>query len=262
MRKYINIFYVCFKRSLIRDMTFKANFIIRFFTDAIYLFIYILFFTVLFGKVSEIAGWSKHEVILLLGTFHIIISLFFSFFFPNLLLIPMHVNRGSLDGFIKMPVDTQFVLSINNIDTGSITNGILGLIFVIRAMTALNMTVDIIQIINFVFYIIVGVGILYCTFFIALMTSFWLQEANWCIGLFMTLNGFADKPISIYKGLIGRIFVYLIPYALIANVPSAILLNKDIQNFKSVAFLSLIFLFLLGRHIWKNGLKRYEGASI
>lgn len=243
-------------------MTFKANFIIRFFTDAIYLFVFIIYFSILFTKVPEIAGWSKYEMIMLLGTFHIIVSIFTSLFFPNLASIPAHVKNGSLDGLLKMPIDTQFVLSINNIDTGSTTNIILGLAFVIRAVIALNLNVDAVQIVNFIFFLFIGVGILYCTFFTVLMTSFWLQEGSWCISLFMTLYGFADKPMSIYKGLVGRIFMYLIPYALIANIPSGVLLNKDIQNYKLLAIMSLVLFFLLGRYLWKKGLKRYEGASI
>ena len=262
MEQYLKIIYICFVRSLLRDLSFKTNLVIRFFTDSFYFVIYFIYFSVLFTKVPDINGWSEYEVLLLMGTFHTIFSFFLAFFLPNLSAIPGLVREGRLDGLLLKPVDTQFLLSINNVDIGSISNIFLGLALVTYSIHALELKITVIKILYYIFFILVGASIHYCIFFIFLMTAFWMQNATWCIGFFLSLNNFMDKPLVIYRGLLGRILTYLIPIALVANIPANILLEKDIGQISSTAFFILLVLYCAGRYLWKAGLNYYEGASI
>ncbi len=264
MGRYIDILLFCFYRSLIRDLSFKINFFIRFFIDSVFLIVYIAFFLVLFTKVNTIAGWKKYEVIMLIGIFHIINSIFLSVVFPNLARLPLLIKNGQLDSYLLKPIDSQFLVSINIIETGALSNIFLGLALVIKSIMVLQLTISFVKICIFVFSIIAGVLIIYCVFKIFLITSFWLDDASWCIPLYMSLSGFIDKPIDIYKGVIGRMMIYLIPLALVANVPSKIMFNLD-NNAKELFIITILILGLLfniTRYLWRKSLVRYEGASI
>ncbi len=94
--KYVNLFLNNLRISILCEMSHKTNFIMRFISDSIYFFVYFIFYTVIFSYVPRINEWGKYEVLLLMGTFHIVISLFLAFFFPNLVRFPNLVKSGEL----------------------------------------------------------------------------------------------------------------------------------------------------------------------
>ena len=260
--KILRIMFHNVKISLLNELSHKANFLMRFLSDSVFFIVYFIFYTVIYSYVSNINGWGKYEILLLMGTFHIVISLFTAFFVPNLAQIPGLVKSGGLDRFLVKPVNTQFLLSARTIDIGSLVNIVLGIAIVCISFFQLHVPVDAGKIILYVVYIGIGVLTLYSVLFILICTIFWLSDSSWSIRFFMTFNSFADKPISIYKGVMYRFLVYIFPIGLVANVPANILLDKDNDTYGFWLALAAISLFLLSKRIWKKGIELYEGASI
>src|SRR5437588_4800972 len=76
------------RNSLIREMSFKANFILWMLVEVLWFLGQIVFFSIIFGSVNRIGDWSKWEVVLLVGTHQIIAQLFQAFFFVNVANVP------------------------------------------------------------------------------------------------------------------------------------------------------------------------------
>lgn len=260
--KTARILFYNFKISILNEMAHKINFIMRCLSDSVYFIIYYIFYTVIFSYVPNINGWGKYEVLLLMGTFHILISLFLGVLFPNLGQIPGLVKSGQLDSYIVKPVNSQLLVSTHSVDGGSLMNAALGIAIVCNSVNKLQAVLSLMDILLFIFYILVGVSIMYSVFFIFLSTVFWLQDSSWSIGFLMTFHSFADKPVSIYKGLIYRFLVFIFPIGLVANVPAGILLDKAEQHLQVWLLFAAIVLFWLSKYIWQKGLRLYEGASI
>lgn len=260
--KMVRVLFHNFKVSILNEMAHKINFIMRFLSDSIYFVIYYIFYTVIFSYVPNINGWGKYEVLLLMGTFHIIISLFLGVFFPNLIQIPALVKSGQLDSYIVKPVNSQLLVSTRSIDGGSLMNVALGIAIICNSVIQLQLSLTLKVILLFLFYIMVGTLIMYSVLFIMLSTIFWLQDSSWSIGFFMTFNSFADKPVSIYKGLVYRFLVFIFPIGLVANIPASILLNNTDTNLQAWILIAAVTLLYLSKKIWKKGITLYEGASI
>src|SRR4029077_4669160 len=81
MRRYIEIYSIMLRNSLIREMSFKANFLLWMVVEVLWFCGQIVFFSIIFGQVDRIGDWSKWEVILLVGTHQVIRELFQVFFF-------------------------------------------------------------------------------------------------------------------------------------------------------------------------------------
>lgn len=258
----IRIFFSNFKISLLNEMAHRINFIMRFASDSTYFFVYFIFYTVIYSYVPNINGWGKFEILILMGTFHIIISLFLAFYFPNLLQIPNLVKSGSLDGILIKPIDSQFLLSTQITDFGSLVNVFLGIAIIIFSIFQLGIQITIPIMIFFIYYIFIGVYILYNVLFILLSTIFWVQDSSWSISFFMTFNSFADKPLNIYKGSIYRFLTFIFPIGLVANVPAGIVLRKEINYMGIWIIIAAFILRLASKYIWKRGIELYEGASI
>lgn len=257
----VKIFLSNFKLSLLRDMSHKVNFLMRFISDSVFIFVYFVFYSIIYSYVSFINEWSKYEVILLMGTFHIVLSVFLAFFFPNLIQIPRLIIEGRLDEYLLRPVKTQFLVSFRYIDIGSLGNIILGVILVINSYRQLGLSFSLKSLLLYIMYILMGSLIMYSILFIFLSTAFWVQDSSWSIGFFMTLNSFADKPLSIFRGVLYRFLVYLFPIGLVANIPASSILEKDNHNLNFWIIIITIALLRLSNYIWRRGLNLYEGAS-
>src|SRR5438105_14955314 len=99
------------RNSLIREMSFKANFLLWMLVEVLWFVGQIFFFSIIFGNVDRIGDWTKWEVILLIGTHQLISQLFQAFFFVNIAAVLELVRTGKLDTLLVLPVDRQFAVS-------------------------------------------------------------------------------------------------------------------------------------------------------
>src|SRR5262249_52551029 len=114
------------RNSLIREMSFKANFLLWMLVEVLWFVGQIVFFSIIFANVDRIGDWTKWEVVLLIGTHQMISQLFQAFFFVNVANIPELVRTGKLDSLLVLPIDSQFAVSTKQFGLDSIVNAIVG----------------------------------------------------------------------------------------------------------------------------------------
>src|SRR5437016_10400450 len=126
------------RNSLIREMSFKANFILWMLVEVLWFLGQIVFFSIIFGSINQIGDWSKWEVVLLVGTHQIISQLFQAFFFVNVANIPEFVLTCRLDSLFLLPIDSQFAVSSKFFGLDSVVNAALGGVVVIVSLIRLG----------------------------------------------------------------------------------------------------------------------------
>src|SRR6201997_3768135 len=130
MRRYFEIYSIMMRNSLIRELSFKANFILWMLVEILWFCGQIVFFSIIFANVDRIGDWSKWEVVLLVGTHQIISQLFQAFFFVNVANVPELVRTGKLDSLLVLPLDSQFAVSTKQFALDSVVNAIVGAVVV------------------------------------------------------------------------------------------------------------------------------------
>src|SRR5467141_5017438 len=140
MRRYIEIYSIILRNSLIREMSFKANFLLWMIVEILWFCGQIVFFSIIFGQVDHIGDWTKWEVVLLVGTHQMIAQIFQGFFFVNIANIPELVRTGKLDSLLVLPIDSQFAVSTKQFGLDSVLNALLGGVVVIVALSQLHVT--------------------------------------------------------------------------------------------------------------------------
>src|SRR5438046_9219355 len=116
MRRYIEIYSIMLRNSLIRDLSFKANFLLWMVVEILWFCGQIVFFSIIFGNVDHIGDWTKWEVVLLIGTHQIIAQLVQAFFFVNVANIPELVRTGKLDSLLVFPIGSPFAVAAKQFD--------------------------------------------------------------------------------------------------------------------------------------------------
>src|SRR5204863_2114497 len=138
MRRYFEIWGIMLRNSLLRELSFKANFILWMIVEVLWFCGQIIFFGIIFGQVNQIGDWTKWEVVLLVGTHQIIAQFFQTFFFMNVSNITELVRTGKLDQLLVLPVNSQFAVSTKQFGLDSVVNATLGAVVVIFSLTRLH----------------------------------------------------------------------------------------------------------------------------
>lgn len=107
IKRYFRLAFKMARLALEVDMTYLPSFygtLVAAFSHGILRAVTILFIT---DKVSSIAGWSKSEMLIFVGTYQIFVSLSFYFFYRGMRWFVRGVNNGSFDFVLSKPADSQ-----------------------------------------------------------------------------------------------------------------------------------------------------------
>ena len=262
MKRYLFLYLIFFKNSLIRMMENRFDFIFRAIPTILNLSINLFVISFIFSKIKEISGWNKEELFLLLGTYNIVWGLFFGLFIQNMAKINGYISRGDLDLFLTKPIDSQFYISVvNPIDFGEGATVILGIFLVTRAVNIMNINLNLIQFFTYAVIILSAVVAAYSLWFISLTLSFWIGRVYGLHEAFISFFEINKYPSDIFNGIIRNLFVYFLPLGVMVTFPTKFLLNRLDPMLIIWGSISGI-IFLVTSHIfWNFALKRYSSAS-
>jgi ABC-2 type transport system permease protein len=262
-RRYAEVYGIMFRNSLIREMNFKANFLLWLGVEVLWFLGQIVFLEVIFGYVERIGDWTKWEVVLLVGTHQIISQIFQAFFYANLANLPELVRTGRLDFLLLQPIDTQFVVSTKQFGLDNLVNALVGVGFVVAALIKLQIVPTAGQLTLYAVGIALGVMIHYGVLLCLAAVSFWIIRAQGLIHGYYSLFNLGRYPDVVFRGLFKFVFSWLIPIIVVSNVPTRILIRAADHPAALLLQLGLatLFVMIFTRLFWKTALRRYSSAS-
>jgi ABC-2 type transport system permease protein len=261
-RKYMRIFIHLLKLRLSREMIYSFNFFAALFVDGVLFVIQMLAFTTIFSQVDSVNGWSKFHVIIFIGTFTILDGIYMATYFFGVISLGDKIRNGELDIYITKPVNTLFLISFENMNIGSILISILGAIMVGYGALNLGIEITFIKILGYVFLLFIMYLLMYNLMVILRCCAFWFIKADNIYKLENELVNFCFKvPGIMYKGISKIIFYFILPYGLIATIPTEFLTGTMTVNGWIIAIGVCCIFSLLTWFLWKKGLGRYSSAS-
>ena len=263
MRRYLEIWGIMLRNSLIRELSFKANFILWMIVEVLWFCGQIGFFGIIFGQVDRIGDWSKWEVVLLLGTHQMIAQLFQALFFVNVSNIPELVRTGKLDSLLVLPIDSQFAVSTKQFGLDSVLNAILGGVVVIVSLYNLQVTPSAGMVLLYLIAVFFGVAVHYSIMLSLAAVSFWIVRAQGLVYGYFNFLHIARYPDVIFPRVFRFIFGWIIPVVIVANIPARLLI-KPLGHPGWLMFhlvLAGSIAFCLSRIFWRFALRHYSSAS-
>lgn len=274
---YIRVFGKFLANSLVRDMTFRANFIIDCVSSLTWTLMNIGFYLIIFAHTENIAGWGRYEFFVFLGTGMLINSIVQAFFMPNCEEFSELIRTGGLDFALLKPIDTQFLISLQKVEWSALSNVIVAVVLIVFGMTHLlhrnpePVQIDVATVLLYPLYIACGVAILYSLMIGLSASSIWLGRNQSLYDFWFYITNFSRYPMEIYSGTYGLplqvLFTYIIPVLVVVNVPAQTL-AQPISPLSSVRVPLAIFTvfaavacLLLSRWMFQASLFRYRSAS-
>lgn len=216
-----------------------------------------------FQNITDIAGWSFWEIVLIYAIMSMVIGLG-ELLFEGLWSIANLSGQGRLDFYLLRPFPVLPQILVSSMGIHGLGNFITALIFLIQAVLHCSEVVSSIHIVVFIILLISALPIHFSL--LLLGNSFSLltkQVSSSSLPTFvLKLSEFTKYPISIYPRIIQFIFTFIIPYAFVSYYPAAFLLSKG--QLLYFAFLgpviSGIFLFFSIK-IFNYGITKYESTG-
>lgn len=261
MLRYFKLILALFRYSLSRELMFKANFLIWILVDLVWFIIQLALIEVIFSHVTEVAGWNKYQMILLIGTSQAVQQLFQFIFMINCIELPENVRLGKLDFILLQPANSQFLVSIRKFDLGALVNATVGLGFVSYAAWKLQLHSTVGQLLLYTLLMLNGVLIHYAIMLAIVTFSFWIIRAQGLVYGYYNLFQITRIPKEAFKGSIKLFFTLGLPMLVVANYPAAVL-ARGLWGIGAwwVFSLSIGFVFLASRW-FRYALRFYTSAS-
>ncbi len=259
--RYIKLYGKCISFSASKGLEFRFDFYMRIFMDLLFYAVQILFYKVLFLHSATIGGWNESQAMVFISGYLLIDAINMTLFSNNMWLVPQMINKGDLDYHLIRPVSALFMISVRDFAFNSLINLLFALGIFIWSIGNLVVTPSIFSILLYLVLIFNGALIFYTLNMMGNLIVFWSQSADSFGHLVWQLMKFAERPDQIYSGVIRKILISILPFAIMTSFPARILLNGFSWSILGHCFLvSGIFVIALVS-VWKIGLKSYSSAS-
>ncbi len=220
---------VAFRPTL--DPTYRANVFMQLLRSSITLGAGLIGLAVVFGRTTELAGWSRPELLAVMGVFTMVGGILRMIVQPNMERLVEGIQRGTLDYALTKPADAQTLVSIRQVQIWQGVDIIAGMVVLIVALVQLSDETD------------------------ALLRVGEIQE------LFQGLFRSGQYPVGVYPRWMRFGLTFLVPIGFAVTVPAEAATNRLTIGTVAIAVVSSVVLGLLSRWVWSRGLRRYSGAS-
>ncbi len=269
--RYLAVFGVFCRNSLIRDMTFRANFIIDCVSSLSWVFMNLGWYLLIFQHTPEIGagtGWGKHEFFVFLATTLLVNSLMQTFFMPNASELSEQIRTGQLDFALLKPIDTQFLVSVAKVEWSNLANAVFALVLLAYSLAKLDFEPGWWQWILYPLYVAAGLAVLYSLMIALASISVYLGRNQSLYDFWFYITTFSRYPLEIYNGPIGTplawLFTFIVPILVVVNVPARILARPFSEQSWSLAAFTVAATagcLLASRWLFTRALSAYRSAS-
>jgi ABC-2 type transport system permease protein len=261
MSHYLRLWLTSARYSIVRTLMFRGDFFIWALVELFWMTVNLLMISVIYAHTDSVAGWTKYEMMLLVGTSLLIQRFLMGFFWSSIFEMGRNIRSGHFDFFLAQPGNVMFMATTRKIDPDSLINSLVAASVVFYSARQLGLQPDLADIALYALLVACGVIIHYSMLVLCITPAFWITSAQGIEGSYFTLSEFSRLPRQAFHGLANIAFVWVLPVVIVSNAPASVLLHGF--DLKVVGWLLGITLawFTLAVVIFHRGLRRYSSAS-
>jgi ABC-2 type transport system permease protein len=247
--------------GVMNELQYRVNFFIQFLQSTIAVGTGLIGLSLVFGQVDNLAGWTRAELLAVMGVHILMGGVIRSAIQPNMERLIRDVLNGTLDFALTKPADAQTLVSVREFRFWQLTDVVVGLVILIVAVIQLQAQMAVLTVLAFIAALMMGAIMLYCVWLMVTSIAFWVIRVDEIVNLFEGLYAAGRWPVSIYPDWLRTGMTFLVPVAFAVTVPAEAMTNRLTAETLLFAFGLTVLFFLLARGVWLLGLRSYSGAS-
>lgn len=260
MRQF-KLIWALFKMKTARQTAFRLGFFGPLFVDGTLFALQMLMFSAIYAHVDEIAGWGKGQMLLFIGTFSLIDALNMTIFFFGLNNLTSLIKSGDFDGYLTRPMNPLLRVSLENVSLGSAPLIAVSAAIIAYAARLMGGT-DIWHALGYLALVVMMLLLWYdimlllrCIAFFAISVASAERVEGALLEMCLMLPGPA------FKGGFKLVFTVLLPYGIIATVPTQFFAGLLTGSAFLRAAATVAAFTVLSVALFRIGCKNYKSAS-
>jgi ABC-2 type transport system permease protein len=216
---------------------------------------------VIFSHTDTLAGLSRGHVLLVMTFYYLIQNIADIFFKDNFEEFGEKVRRGLIDFDLVKPVPIRMMAFFRQMRFDHISGLIItGVLFYV-ALRDIGEPINIGAFSLGLFYSLISVVLYWSILSIISTFVFWVSKNDAFRALIWNASQVARYPRQIFNGIVGKIFTYGLPLAVLASIPAEITTSFQQDSLKWYVIGLTLFFYLLSLVFWRYGLRKYSSAS-
>jgi ABC-2 type transport system permease protein len=247
--------------GVMNEMQYRINFFLQLVQSLMNVGTGLVVLAVVFSKTNDLGGWSRPQLLAVMGIFTLVGGVIRTFIQPNMQRVVSDVREGKLDFALTKPADAQLLVSIRDVRFWQLTDVLVGLGVLVVALVQIHPSPTWQHVLAFVVLLVSGFVSIYCFWLMLASASFWLVRIDEVQELFDGLFRAGQYPVGIYPGWLRYGLTFIIPLAFAITVPSEAITGRLVWQSVVVMIGFTAVLVVVSRWCWRRGLRRYGGAS-
>lgn len=258
---YLILWWVHLRVGVMNELQYRVNFFVQLFNSLLSFGVGLAGWAIVFTYTETLGGWSRAELLAVMGIHILMRGLINMFIAPNLLRLIQEVRAGTLDYALVKPRDAQVLISVRQTDLWQMVDVLIGLSVLTVALLQLQRTIGLWQALSFGLALLLGGLMVYSVFLMLATSSFWFVRVANILEIFGGMYEAGRWPVDIYPDWLRFGLTFLAPVAFAVTVPAQALTGRLTPLTLGGAALLALVLLTLSRWFWNFGLRHYTGAS-
>ena len=253
--------------SFLRISENKIQVFGAFFSTAVNLAMYILFWSVITYQIPVLTGfgwvvWGRGELLFLIGMTEVAWG-FGAFFWMGIWEIHWYITEIGIETFQIRPAGSLFQILTTSFWAGGIVQLAVGSVMLGLSVITFGLVVTPFSILFGTFALLLGQAALYLLWACLCCLAFWIGRNEGLLEVSDALEyNFSRMPIDVMPVGVQYFLLFVFPVIFISTVPTMIVLNliplSPALLYFVIATLLVILWFIVLRIVWRRGLKRYQ----
>lgn len=261
MKTYILLLGSFFRASAISDLEYRLNITVKIFTDIIWYTAQLSVFEVLFKHTNNISGWTIDTTRVFMGLLFVVDACWMLFFSENLDRFSEKVRKGDLDLLLVKPVNSQFMMSFQRVNTPYIGNILIAASWLVYALHRLPGEVSWARLGLLVITIPCSLAITYSLRFLFSVQALIFTRAENINYVWYQIYRLGTRPDALYPAWLRYTILTILPVGFLASVPARLILNEPEWFLLAASVCLALICIYLSTKFWRFALRFYSSAS-
>jgi ABC-2 type transport system permease protein len=252
----------CLNLALVREMQFRGHFLTTIVVGIAQVLLGLVPVLVLFRYTGAIQGWTRADMIVMLGVQQAVMGMMGMFIIRNMWEMSSSIIHGTLDQMLIRPVNAQFYTATRWIRPDQVFNIVTGLAIVLIGLAQGRGMPPVSQAVQGLALFFAGFVLLACATMAVSYMAFWLQSMFAATHFYSNeVLGAGRYPVAFFPLVVKLALTFIVPLAFATTFPAEAL-THGISWWVvagAIAFAALALAAL--RALWNVAIRQYASAS-
>ncbi|MEK4104670.1 ABC-2 family transporter protein [Paenibacillus sp. FSL L8-0493] len=263
MLRYMRLLRLFFSTALLKEASFRGDFLIKILYTAINLTGTIGGIAILFSNTNSLNSWTFADTLALSGVYYFILAMKNLFVGPSLgSLAGMEGElwTGGFDLTLLKPIETQFYVSTRYWSPLNLFDVMVGVAVMVLGVSQMQEAIGISTCLMFVWAICNALLLLYSILLLLSSLAFWYAGSP-MLSIFDSIMQMGRFPVNVYQKPIQLALTWIVPVAFIVSIPAEALVGRVSLSYLFGGSLLAAVLLMLASAFFKLAVKKYASAS-